>query len=403
MNKYQTAIQLFKMSFLTDKLTNVFQMVLKSSEMRKDGYHFSRFDSMSTVLHMVHKELSSSDFHKLHCIHDVILTIWDNYFMSHSNIPSRYNDRYPYHSKPKDRSVFESIIRGMIVELIAEDINQFIVRLFKHNRVIYMENKEIIHSVLKIVLQLPLEEMFEVSQTRSDLPFHLHVLHNVDKFIEVYIWTVLIILNDGYQYNFEIVSSDEDCSICCDTSKKEFVKIADGCRHSFCRSCFSKSLQNQKKCPMCRHEYEPINISDVCNRAIAVFFDERRKRNEDFMLMESNEKQCLIQFFEKHGFDMTTIYTEHPIRCFSDCGNLYTKGWKGTHKCGPNGDSHHATKHIGMASLSVLRPTDCCLQCQGPFHVYKECGHILCEAHLDPSKYCCPKCARSTYLFKLNI
>ena len=37
------------MSFLHDKLTKVFQ--------RKDGCHFSRFDSMSTVLHMVHKEL----------------------------------------------------------------------------------------------------------------------------------------------------------------------------------------------------------------------------------------------------------------------------------------------------------------------------------------------------------
>ena len=395
------------MSFLYDKLTEVFQMILKSSEMRKDGSHFSRFSSISTVLNMVHKELSSSDFHKLYRIHDVILTIWDDYFMSHSNIPSIYNDRYPYHSKPTDRSVFESIIRGMITELIVADIRQFIIRLFEHNRVIYMENKEIIHSVLTIVLQLPLEEMFEVRQARSDLPFHLSVLHNVDKFIEVYLWIVLILLNDGgYQYNFEIVSSDEDCSICYDTSKKEFVKIADGCGHSFCRSCFSKSLQNQKKCPMCRHEYAPVDIldiSNVCNRAVAVFFDERRKRNEDFILMESNEKQCLIEFFEKSGFDMTKNHTDHPIRCFSDCGNLYTKGLKGTHKCGPNGDSHHATKHIGMASLSVLRPTDCCLQCQGPFHVYKECGHILCEAHLDPTKYCCPKCTRRTYLFKLNL
>ena len=77
------------MSFLNDKLTHVFQMVLKSSEIRKDGSHFSHFDSISTVLNMIHKELSSCDFHKLHNIHDVILTIWDDYFMSHSNIPSR--------------------------------------------------------------------------------------------------------------------------------------------------------------------------------------------------------------------------------------------------------------------------------------------------------------------------
>jgi len=390
------------MSFLRNKLEKIFRMIYESSEARTDGCHFSRFTSISDLLKSIHTELSSasSDYHEMDRIHSVILVIWDDWLMSYSNIPSKYQERYG----TSDRSDFERIIRSIIRTFLI-NIREIVPRMYDFYQDIYRQNCELIKSVLDIGIQLPLEEMFEISQTRPDLPFRISVYHNeVDRFIKVYLWVILILLKEGYQYEFEDECLEDGiCSICCETSAKDIVKIAGGCVHSYCRSCLSRTLTLQKKCPMCRCEYASIDILDVCNRAIVVFFDERRKRNEDFMLMESNEKQCLIQFFEKSGFDMTTIYTEHPIRCFSDCGNLYTKGWKGTHNCGPNGYPHHATKHVGMASLSVLRPTDCCLQCQGPFHVYKECGHILCEVHLDPSKYFCPKCARRTYLFKLNL
>lgn len=388
---------------LYNKLRKVFQMVLDSSELRKDGSHFSRFHSISTVLTAVHKELSSSDFHKLKCIHDVILSIWDNHMMCNSGVPSLYNDRYSYESKPKDRSIFESIIRRMIKEQFA-CIEQLIIRLFSSDRDTYRENKEIIESVLKIVLQLQLEEMFEIRQTSPNLPIHLSVLYNVDKFIEVYIWTVLIIYDEKiYQYPIQEVSSDELCAICKDESNTIFLKITDGCIHSFCRSCITKLLQYNNRCPMCRREYQKIDVEDACNQAVAFFLEARRKRNEEFSRIESEGQQCLIQFLEKRRFDMTTIYREHPIRCFSNCGNLYTNGWKGTHKCGPKGELHHATKHVGMASLSVLCATECCLKCQGTFYAYKDCGHILCEAHMDSKKYNCPKCSKYSFFFKLNL
>ena len=388
---------------LYNKLRKVFQMVLDSSELRKDGSHFSRFHSISTVLTAVHKELSSSDFHKLKCIHDVILSIWDNHMMCNSGVPSLYNNGYSYESKPKDRSIFESIIRRMIKEQFA-CIEQLIIRLFSSDRDTYRENKEIIESVLKIVLQLPLEEMFEIRQTSPNLPIHLSVLYNVDKFIEVYIWTVLIIYDEKiYQYPIQEVSSDELCAICKDESNTIFLKITDGCIHSFCRSCITKLLQYNNRCPMCRREYQKIDVEDACNQAVAFFLEARRKRNEEFSRIESEGQQCLIQFLEKRRFDMTTIYTEHPIRCFSNCGNLYTNGWKGTHKCGPKGELHHATKHVGMASLSVLCATECCLKCQGTFYAYKDCGHILCEAHMDSKKYNCPKCSKYSFFFKLNL
>ena len=154
---------------------------------------------------------------------------------------------------------------------------------------------------------------------------------------------------------------------------------------------------------MCRHEYQKIDVVGVCNQAVAVFLDERRKRNEEFSRIESEGQQCLIQFLEKRGFDMTTIYTEHPIRCFSNCGNIYTNRWKGTHKCGPKGELHHATKQVGTASLCVLRPTKCCLNCEGVFNAYRDCGHIVCDAHLDEEQNCCPECSKRTWIFELNL
>ena len=230
---------------LYNKLGKVFQMVLESSELRKDGGHFSRFHSISAVLIAIHKELSSSEFHRLKCIHDVILSIWDNHMMCNSGVPSLYNNGYSYESKPKERSIFESIIRRMIMEQFAS-IERLIIRLFSSDRDIYRENKEIIESVLKIVLQLPLEEMFEIRQTSPNLPIHLSVLYNVDKFIEVYIWTVLIIFDEKiYQYPIQEVSSDELCAICKDESNTNFLKITDGCIHSFCSSCITKLLKCQ--------------------------------------------------------------------------------------------------------------------------------------------------------------
>lgn len=393
------------MSFLDNKLGKVFQMVLKSSELRKDGSHFSRFYSISAVLTEVHKELSSSDFHKLKCIHHVILSIWDNHLMSNSGVPSLYNDRYSYESKPKDSSIFESIIRRMIMEQFA-CIEQLIIRLFSSELDTYRENKEIIESVLKIVLQLPLEEMFEIRQTSPNLPIHLSVLYNVDKFIEVYIWTVLIILDEKiYQYPIQEVSSNGLCAICKEESNTFFLKIADGCTHSFCRSCFIKLLKYQDLCPMCRYKYQKINVVDACNQAVAIFLETRRKRNDDFRKIELDGKKCLIQFLEKRGFDMNTIYTEHPIRCFSNCGNIYTNGWKGIHICGRNGQpkNHHATKHVGMASLCVLLPTKCCLNCEGVFNAYRDCGHIVCDAHLGEKQNCCPECSKHSWIFELNL
>jgi hypothetical protein len=346
-------------------LDEVLKMVLESSQLRKDGCHFSRFNSISDVMEKIHIKFTNcsdkkpeqirSNYHELDRILNVILLIWDDHFMCHSNVPRTYYDRYSYEEKPKDLSVFERIIRNIIHELFSS-IDPFIDRLSRNGCDLYCENyrtnRQLIHSVLQIALQLPLEEMFEVRQTNPDLPLHISVQHDVDRFIKVYIWIVLLLLKNGPQFNFE---SDE--------------------------------------------------ISVMCIQSVFVFLEERRKKNETFMRLETDEKQILIQFLEKRKFDLTTIYTDTPIRCFSDCGNLYTKAWKGTHKC-MNGELHHATKHIGMASLSVLRSTDCCLNCEGTFYAYKECGHIVCEAHLNPSKYSranCPKCSTNAYKFKLNL
>ena len=390
------------MAFLDKKLETLFQMILKSSEPRTDGGHFSRFTSISDLLKSIHTELSStsSNNHEIDEVHSVILLIWDNWLMSYSNIPSTYNERYG----PSDRSDFERIVRSIIRTFLIR-IHEIVPRMYDFYQDTYRQNHELIKSVLDICIQLPLEEMFEISQTRPDLPIRISVYHNeVDRFIKVYLWVILILLKEGYQYDFEVGHLEDSlCFICCESSNKDIVRIANGCGHSYCRSCFSRALTLQKKCPMCRREYAPIDILDPCNHAVAVFLEARRKRNEEFSRIESEGKQCLIQFLEKRGFDMTTIYTEYPIRCFSNCGNIYTNGWRGTHKCGPKGELHHATKHVGMASLSVLCATECCLKCQGTFYAYKDCGHILCKAHLDPKKYNCPKCSKYSFFFKLNI
>lgn len=394
-------------------LGEIFKFVLGSSQLRKDGCNFSRFNSISDVMEKVHIKLTNikepeqirSNYHELDRILEIILLIWDDHFMTHSNIPTTYNDIYTYEQKPKDRTVFERIIRHLITDLFTS-IDGFITRLSSNGYDFYSEiyraNKQLIHTVLQVALQLPLEEMFEVRQTNPDLPLHISIQHNVDSFIKVYIWIILILLRNGHQFNFEAVESDELCSICCDETKKDFVKIVDGCVHSYCKSCFSEALKLSKKCPGCRQEYKPIDIYGMCTQAVSVFLDERRKRNEALIRLETDEKQILLQFLEKRGIDLTTIYTEYPIRCFADCGIIYTKESRGSHKC-VDRTRHYKTK---STYLSELRPTDCCLNCEGKFFAYMECGHIVCEAHLDPSKSSranCPKCSTIAFKIELNF
>lgn len=396
------------MTFLSKKLENIFQMILKSSEPRIDGGHFSRFTSLPDLLKSIHTDLSStsSDYHEMDRIHSVILIIWDDWLMTHSNVPSTYDERYGYYQRPSDRSAFEWIIRSINRSFLIR-INEIVQRMYDFEKETYKENRELIKSVLDIGIQLPLEEMFEIRQTRPDLPISISVYHDeVDRFIQVYLWVILILLKEGYQYEFEDgCLEDGACAICCDSSDKDIVRIADGCGHSYCRSCFSRTLILQRKCPMCRFEYAPVDILDPCNQAVAVFLEERRKRDEASVQMKSNEKMCLTQFFEKRGVDMSKVdlLRGSDIRAFSTCGNLYTIGWKGTHKCGPNGALHHATKHVGMASLCKLRPTKCCLDCEGVFNAYFACGHIVCDAHLDKDQRCCPECSKRSWIFELNL
>ena len=383
-------------------------MIHKSSEPRTDGGHFSRFTSISDLLKSIHTDLGSpsSDYHEMDRIHSVILIIWDDWLMNYSNVPSTYNERYGYYQRPSDRSEFERIIRSINRSFLIR-IHEIVPRMYDFEKETYKENRELIKLVLDIGIQLPLEEMFEISQPRPDFPISISVYHNeVDKFIQVYLWVILILLKEGYQYEFEDGHLEDGiCSICCDSSAKDIVRIADGCGHSYCRNCFSRALTLQKRCPMCRREYAPVDILDPCNQAVAIFLDERRKRDEASVQMKSNEKSCLIQFLEKRGVDMSKIdlWRGSHIRAFSTCGNLYTTDWKGRHKCGSSGVLHHATKKVGMASLCTLRPTKCCLNCEGVFNAYRECGHIVCDAHLDKDQRCCPECSKRTWIFELNL
>jgi hypothetical protein len=396
------------MTFLDKKLENIFQMILKSSEPRTDGRHFSRFTSLPDLLKSIHTNLSfaSSNYHEMNNILSVILIIWDDWLMNYSNVPSTYNERYEYNQRPSDRSEFERIIRSIIRYFLIR-IHEIVPRMYDFEQDTYRENSELIKSVLDIGIQLPLEEMFEISQTRQDFPISISVYHDeVDRFIKVYLWVILILLKERYQYKFEDSHTEEGvCSICCDTSDKDIVRITGGCGHSFCRSCFSRALILRRKCPMCRHEYAPVDILDPCNQAVAVFLEERRKRDEAFVQMKSNEKTCLTTFLEKRGVDMSKVHLWRgsDIRAFSTCGNLYTIGWKGTHECGPTRELHHATKKVGMASLCILHPTKCCLNCEGVFNAYFGCGHIVCDAHLDEKQNCCPECLKRSWIFELNF
>lgn len=395
------------MSFLDRKLENIFQMILKSSEPRTDGCHFSRFQYISNLLKSIHTDLSSpsSDYHEMDNIHSIILLIWDYWLITNTNVPSTYHE---YHGQdgPSDRSDFERIVRSIIRTFLIR-IGEFVSTLYDFQKNIYIQNHEVIKSVLEIGIQLPLEEMFKIRQSRPNFPIYISLYHDeVDRFIQVYLWVILILLKEGYQYDFEDgFLEDGFCSICCDTSNKDIVRIACGCGHSFCRRCFSRALTLQKKCPMCRREYAPVNISGLFNRAVAVFLDKRRKRNEASIQMKSDEKASIIKFLEKRGVDMSKIdlWRGSDIRAFSNCGNLYTTNWKGTHKCGPNGALHHATKHVGKASLCILLPTKCCLNCEGVFNVYRDCGHIVCDEHLDEKQNCCPECSKRSWIFELNL
>jgi len=382
-------------------------MILKSSEPRTDGCYFSRFGYISNLLKSIHTDLSSSssNYDEMDNIHSVILLIWDYWLITNSNVPSTYNEYHGYDG-PSDRSDFERIVRSIIRTFLIR-IGEFVSRLYDFQKNTYIQNHELIKSVLDIGIQLPLEEMFKIKQTRPDFPIHISVYHDeVDKFIQVYLWVILILLKEGYQYEFEDgCLEDGVCAICCDTSNKDIVRIASGCGHSFCRSCFSRTLILQKRCPMCRREYSLVDMSGSFNQAVAVFLEKRRKRDEASIQLKSNEKSCLIQFFKKRGVDMSKIdlWRGSHIRAFSTCGNLYTIGWKGTHKCGPNGVHHHATKHVGIASLCILRPTKCCLDCEGVFNVYRDCGHIICDAHLDKEQHRCPECSNRSWIFELNL
>ena len=399
------------MTFLDKKLENIFQMILKSSEPRTDGRHFSQFASRDDLLKSIHADLSSSpsNYHEMNNIHSVILYIWDYWLMSYSNVPSSFNEKYEYKKRPSDRSMFERIIRS-IIQTFLIGIDEIVSRMYIHYQITYQENRELIKSVLNIGVQLPLDEMFEISQHRPDLPISISVYHDeIDRFIQVYLWVILILLKEGYQYDFEDgYLEDGICSICCDSSLKDIVRIVRGCGHSFCRSCFSRALTLQRKCPMCRREYAPVDISGECNHAVAVFLDERRKRDETVFRMKSNEKKTLIDFLKRNGVNMSNVglWRDEHIQAFSTCGNLYTIDWKGRHECGRNGEPelHHATKKAGMASLCILHPTNCCLNCDGVFNVYLTCGHIICDAHVDQNKRVCPECSKmSIKTFKLNL
>lgn len=338
------------MTFLSKKLEYIFQMILKSSEPRTGGGHFSRFTSLPDLMKSIYTYLSSpsSDYHEMDRIHSVNLLIWDDWLMRYSNVPSTYQELYEYHQRPSDRSEFERIIRSIIRTFLIR-IHEIVPRLYDFQQDTYRQNRELIKLVLDIGIQLPLEEMFEISQTRPDLPISISVYHSeVDRFINVYLWVILILLKEGYQYD---------------------------------------------------------DILDPCNQAVAVFLDERRKRDEEVVQMKSNEKRYLTEFLEKRGVDMSKVdlWRGSDIRAFSDCGNLYTIDWKGRHKCGSSGVLHHATKHVGMASLCVLRPTKCCLNCEGVFNAYFGCGHIVCDAHLDEKQNCCPECSKRSWIFELNL
>ncbi len=399
------------MTFLHNKLKDIFQMILKSSEPRTDGCHFSQFTSISNLLKSIHIELrsASSNYHEIEQVHTVILLIWDDWLMIYSKVPSTYHERYEYRQMPSDHSDFERIIRKMLNEFLIR-INEFVPRIFDFYQKIFRENRELIESVLKIGIQLPLEEMFEISQTRPDFPIRISVYHNeVDQFIKVYLWVILLLLKEGYDYNFEDGHLEDNlCIICCNTYEKDIVQIAEGCEHSYCRSCYSQALIYQKMCPLCRHEYAPIDISGSCNQAVAVFLEDRSKRDEVLVQMKSDEQRYLIQFFEKHEVNISNInlWRGIYIQALDTCGNLYTIQHKGMHKCrNHNGDiiSHYPTKNEKKHSLCILHPTLCCMTCEGPFHVYRECGHIICASHLDESKQCCPVCSKNTYIFTLKL
>jgi len=205
--------------------------------------------------------------------------------------------------------------------------------------------------------------MFEIRQTNPELPLHISVHYDIDRFIKVYIWIILILLKNGPQSNFELVESVE--------SVKEVELV------------------------------ESDKISVTFTQTVSVFLEERLKRNEALIKLETDEEQCLLQFLKKRGIDLTTIHTDCPVRCFNECGNIYTKIPRGLHIC-IDGTKHYKSK----GSLFVLRPTNCCLNCEGKFFAYMECGHIVCEAHIDPNKSSranCPKCSTNAFKIKLNF
>ena len=207
------------MSIIDNKLKRIFDYTLSVSNVRTDGNNFSEFSIyVSKIIENINKEFKSADnFHELNLIFDIILSIWDDYFMSNSNVPTKYNNNFSYDSKPNEYSTFESIIREIISNLM-NNIDEFVSYMsrrslneygsFSNKWDLYRKHRKLICDVLKIGLELPLEEMFDITQSRSDLPIHLHVLHNVDKFIQIYLWTVLNILNKGeHLYDFEKIEN----------------------------------------------------------------------------------------------------------------------------------------------------------------------------------------------------
>lgn len=54
-------------------------------------------------------------------------------------------------------------------------------------------------------------------------------------------------------YSFER-REESDCPICLDKIESDMPQLSIACRHQFHISCIKKSLQNDKKCPVCKTE-----------------------------------------------------------------------------------------------------------------------------------------------------
>lgn len=88
------------------------------------------------------------------------------------------------------------------------------------------------------------------------------------------------------------VENQEDCAVCLDTMKDPVITH---CKHVFCRSCISRVINTQHKCPMCRNELAEEQLLEPAPEGLADDGQEGDPNGDVEFEYKSSKTEALLQ------------------------------------------------------------------------------------------------------------